>query len=275
MFLGCVLKSLTEISLFLYCLAFALSVLCVYKETKNTRLFFNTLVISAFILHSTSIIIRYFNLEAIPITNMHESSSFFAWSVVLIFLYLQYRYRFVILGVFVLPIVVMLMIVSSVLPSDIKPLSPILQSYWLAIHTVFAFTGNASFAVAAGIGVMYQLQERFLKKKKMTGLFNKLPSVQILDEINYKLITIGFPLHTVAIISGILWSESAFGTFFRWDPKEVWSIITWLIYATILHLRIIKGWRGRKSAILSVIGFVAVLFTYLGVNLFMKSYHSF
>lgn len=269
------MEYLLDITLVLYCLAFTVCVFSVYKETKYFRYSFSGLVIFAFLIHTTSIVIRYFGIGAIPITNMHESSSFFAWSVVIIFLYLHYRYRFVMLGIFILPIVVMLLITSLLLSSEIRPISPILQSYWLAIHTVFAFTGNSAFAVAAGIGIMYQLQERFLKKKRMTALFNKLPSVQILDEINYKLITIGFPLHTLAIISGALWAESAFGIFWRWDPKEVWSFITWLIYATILHLRIIKGWRGRKAALLSVVGFIAVLFTYFGVNLFMKSYHSF
>ncbi|MCX8027604.1 MAG: c-type cytochrome biogenesis protein CcsB [Thermodesulfovibrionales bacterium] len=269
------MKFLTDISITLYLIAFILSILNVYKTTNKIRFFFNLFSISAFLIHTISIIMRYYDIGTIPITNMHESSSFFAWSVFVIFLYLHYRYRFIVLGTFILPIVILLMVTSSLLYSEIRGVSPVLQSYWLIIHTVSAFTGNASFAVAAGIGVMYQLQERFLKKKKMTELFNKLPSVQILDEINYRLITIGFPLHTLAIISGALWSESSFGIFWRWDPKEVWALITWLIYATILHLRLVKGWRGRKSALLSVIGFLAVLFTYFGVNLFMESYHTF
>ncbi|MCX8070575.1 MAG: c-type cytochrome biogenesis protein CcsB [Thermodesulfovibrionales bacterium] len=269
------MKHLTDISIVFYLVAFVFSLLNVYKSTNKARFFFIASSGLAFLIHTFSIVIRYHDIGTIPITNMHESSSFFAWAIFVIYWYLYFRFRFIVLGTFILPIVVLLMFASSLLYTEIKGVRPELQSYWLIIHTLSAFTGNASFAVAAGIGVMYQLQERFLKKKKTTGLFNKLPSVQILDEINYRLITIGFPLHTLAIISGALWSENTFGIYWRWDPKEVWALISWLIYATILHLRLVKGWRGRKSAMLSIIGFFAVLFTFFGVNLLMESFHNF
>jgi cytochrome c-type biogenesis protein CcsB len=206
---------------------------------------------------------------------MHEASSFFAWCIVLIYFFLEYRYKIGIMGSFILPIVFVMMLSSSMLPRGIKPLSPVLQSYWLGIHTALAFLGNAAFAVAFGIGIMYLLQEHYLKSKHLGGLFQKLPSLQVLDEINYRLITIGFPLLTLAIISGALWAESAWGRFWRWDPKEIWSLITWFIYALILHMRLTAGWRKKRAAILSVIGFIVVLFTFFGVNLLLKSLHSF
>jgi cytochrome c-type biogenesis protein CcsB len=143
------------------------------------------------------------------------------------------------------------------------------------IHTILAFLGYAAFAVACGIGIMYLLQEHYLKSKHLGGLFHRMPSLQVLDEINYKLITLGFPLLTLAIITGALWAESAWGAYWRWDPKEVWSLLTWFIYALVLHVRLTVGWRGKKAAILSIIGFSAVLFTFFGVNLLLKSLHSF
>jgi cytochrome c-type biogenesis protein CcsB len=167
------------------------------------------------------------------------------------------------------------MLSSSMLPREIRPLSPVLQSYWLGIHTLLAFLGNAAFAVAFGTGIMYLLQEHYLKSKHTHGLFRKLPSIQVLDEINYKLISLGFPLLTLAIISGALWAETAWGSYWRWDPKEVWSLITWLIYALILHIRLTAGWRGKRAAVLSIIGFLIVLFTFFGVNFLLKSLHTF
>ncbi|RMG70664.1 MAG: c-type cytochrome biogenesis protein CcsB, partial [Nitrospirae bacterium] len=211
----------------------------------------------------------------VPITNMHEASSFFSWCIVLLFFYIEYRYKIGLLGSFILPVVFVLMLSSSMLPREIKPLSPILQSSWLFVHTTFAFVGDAAFAMAAGIGVMYLIQEHFLKSKHLGGLFQRLPNLQILDEINYKLITLGFPLLTLAIITGALWAESTLGSYWRWDPKEVWSLITWFIYVLVLHVRLRVGWKGKKAAILSIVGFAAVLFTFFGVNLILKGFHAF
>ncbi len=174
-----------------------------------------------------------------------------------------------------MPLIFIMMLSSSIYPREIKPLSPVLQSYWLGIHTILAFTGDAAFAMACGIGIMYLLQEYFVKKKKLGSLFHRLPSLQILDEINYRLITIGFPLLTLAIITGALWAESAWGSYWQWDPKEVWSLITWLIYALVLHVRLRAGWRGKRAAILSILGFIVVIITFFGVNLLLNSLHGF
>ncbi|MCX8069218.1 MAG: c-type cytochrome biogenesis protein CcsB [Thermodesulfovibrionales bacterium] len=266
---------LTDIAFGIYLFGLLFCIFKIYYDSSKINNFLLITLLIGFAIHSTSIIYKFFVIGTIPITNMYESSSFFAWAVMVIFFYLHYRYRLTILALFILPIVSLLMVVSLSSTDTIKPISPVLNSIWLLFHATFAFVGNASFAVASGIGVMYLIQERYLKKKKKGGFFNKLPSVQILDEINYKLITIGFPLITFAIITGALWAESAFGFYWRWDPKETWSLFTWFIYALILHLRIIRGWRGKKAAILSIFGFIAVLFTYYGVNFLMESYHSF
>ncbi|MGE5892494.1 MAG: c-type cytochrome biogenesis protein CcsB [bacterium] len=264
-----------ELALTLYFASTLVGIIEFFRGNKATTRIMLYLAVVGFIFHTVSIVLRYALAGHLPITNLHESSSFFAWCIILLFFFLEYRYRVGLLGSFIMPIAFIIMLSSSILPREIKPLSPILQSYWLGVHTSLAFLGDAAFAMAAGIGLMYLIQEHFVKSKHLGDLFHRMPSLQILDEINYRLITIGFPLLTLAIITGALWAESAWGSYWRWDPKEVWSLITWFIYALVLHVRLTAGWRGRKAAILSIIGFVAVLFTFFGVNLLLKGLHAF
>ena len=266
---------LFELSLIFYFSATILSIVELLKGSKATSRAILIVAVIGFILHTGSIIFRYLEAGHLPISSLHEASSFFSWCIVLIFFSLEYHYRLDLLGPFTMPIVFILMLSSSMLPKEIKPLSPVLQSYWLGIHTFLAFLGNAAFAMAFGIGIMYLIQEHHLKSKRLNGLFQRLPNLQILDEVNYKLITIGFPLLTLAIITGAIWAESAWGSYWRWDPKEVWSLITWFIYALVLHVRLTVGWRGRKAALLSIVGFMSVLFTFFGVNLLLKGVHAF
>jgi cytochrome c-type biogenesis protein CcsB len=266
---------LFELSLALYFSATILSIVELFKGSRFASTAILILAIAGFAMQTGSIIFRYSNAGHLPISSLHDATSFFSWCIVLIFFYLEYRYRLDLLGPFTMPIVFILMLSSSMFPSEIKPLSPVLQSYWLGIHTFLAFLGNAAFAMAFGIGIMYLIQEHHLKSKQLRGLFQRLPSLQILDEVNYRLITLGFPLLTLAIITGAIWAESAWGSYWRWDPKEVWSLITWLIYALVLHVRLTAGWRGRKAAILSIMGFISVMFTFFGVNLLLKGVHAF
>ncbi len=266
---------LFEVSLTFYFAATIVSVIELFKGSKATSLFIIIFAASGFIIHTASIVLRYIEAGHLPITGLHEASSFFSWCIVLIFFFLEYRYRLDLLGPFTMPIVFILMLSSSILPREMRPLSPMLQSYWLGIHTFLAFLGNAAFAVAFGIGIMYLIQEHHLKSKRLGGLFQRLPNLQLLDEVNYRLISLGFPLLTLAIITGAIWAESAWGSYWRWDPKEVWSLITWFIYALVLHARLTAGWRGRRAAILSIIGFISVIFTFFGVNLLLKGLHAF
>lgn len=265
-----------ELALTFYFIATIIGIIGLFKGRKETFKTILVLAIIGFIFHTVNIVIRYIEGGHIPITNLHEGSSFFTWCIVVLFLLLEFRYKIGFLGSFIMPIVFVLMLSSSVLPRGISPsLNPVLKSYWLGIHTILAFLGDAAFAMAAGIGVMYLIQERYVKSKHLSGLFQKLPSLQSLDEINYRLISLGFPLLTLAIITGVIWANTAWGTYWRWDPKEVWSLITWLIYALVLHLRLTAGWRGKKAAGLSIIGFILVIFTFFGVNLLLKGLHAF
>jgi cytochrome c-type biogenesis protein CcsB len=266
---------LFELALTFYFAATIVSITELFKESKITARIALTSAVIGFVIHTMSIVFRYVTAGHIPITNPHEATSFFAWCIVLIFFILQFRYTISLLSSFIMPIVFVLMLLSSMLPRDIKPLSPVLQSYWLGIHTVLAFLGNAAFAMAFGIGLMYLVQEHYVKSKRLGGLFDRLPSLQTLDEINYRLITFGFPLLTLAIITGALWAESAWGSFWNWDPRETWSLITWFIYAIVLHARLVAGWRGKKAALLSMIGFITIILAFFGIKLLQKGLHVF
>ncbi len=266
---------LFELALTFYFLSTISGVIEIFRGKKATSKISLYLAVIGFLFHTGNIIVRYVQGGHIPVTNMHEATSFFSWCILLLFFFHEFRYKLGMLSSFIMPIVFLFMFSSSIFPREIKVLSPVLQSYWFGIHIILAFLGDAAFAMACGIGIMYLLQERFVKTKRLGGLFQKLPSLQVLDEINYHLITLGFPLLTFAMITGVIWANSAWGTYWRWDPKEVWSLITWLIYALVLHLRLTLGWRGKKAAILSIAGFIIVIFAFLGVSFILKGQHTF
>jgi len=234
------------------------------------------MIASGFIVHLLFTVARYIQAGHTPITNLHESLSFFSLAVVGVFIAFERRYHVFILGSFVTPLALLLLLASSLYPSAIPQLPPALRSNWLFVHSSLAFLSYAAFAVAFGAAIMYLIQEHFLKKKRLGPLYQKLPSLVLLDEINYRCLTFGFPLLTIAIITGAIWAETAWGTYWSWDPKETWSLITWFIYAALLHGRLTTGWRGRRAALLSIVGFFVLLFTFLGVNLLPgESLHSY
>jgi len=266
---------LFELALTFYFIATISGIIEIFRGKKNTSRATLYLAVTGFVFHTANIAVRYLEGGHIPVTNMHEATSFLSWSVLVLFFFHEFRYKLNLLSSFIMPIVFLLMFSSSIFPREIKALSPVLQSYWFGIHVILAFLGDAAFAMACGIGVMYLVQERNVKSRRLSRLFQKLPSLQTLDEINYHLITLGFPLLTLSMISGVIWANSAWGSYWRWDPKEVWSLITWLIYALVLHLRLTAGWRGKKAALLSIAGFIVVIFAFFGVTLILKGSHVF
>jgi len=234
------------------------------------------LIIIAFILHTLIFIHRYFIYSYFPVTNLHQSLFFFAWCLVGIFIFLNIKFKIPILGSFVTPVAIIFLISSATIitPGPI-PIPQKLQSLWLPIHTTLSFLGEAFFGVAFCTGVMYLIQENQIKKKNWGQFFYRLPPLQALDNLNYFSLRAGFFLLTTGIITGSIWAEYAWGSYWNWDPKETWALITWLIYAALLHGRLTMGWRGRRAAFFSLIGFGMVLFTFLGVNFLFSGLHSY
>jgi cytochrome c-type biogenesis protein CcsB len=290
-------------------------------------------------------------LRAAPLRNLYESLIFFVWSLILIHLIIEFRYKIRSLGAFVTPLAALALAFIDVSGTTkvIQPLVPALQSNWLLFHVLLSFLGYAAFGVSFGAAVAYLvmvtksrkegayifwsitvgvfliiliamgidflslsasqrgelIQNHFLKATFRNssggivalsyvvslvfiiviwqfgvGLKKVLSSFAIdhtiLDDIAYKSIAIGFPLFTIGgLVMGAIWANSAWGKYWTWDPKETWSLITWFVYALFLHARLVAGWRGKKVAILAVLGFVAVIFTYLGVNLVLSGLHSY
>jgi cytochrome c-type biogenesis protein CcsB len=227
-----------------------------------------SLLITGLLIHSVGLILRWLETHQtgygyVPLSNMYESLIFFSWTIVLIYLILEFKYRQKIIGVFITPFAFLAIALTSIIPgidAKITPLMPALQSNWLTIHVTTCFFGYAAFAVSFGVSILYLVRDREGSPKE--GGSKWLPSTQILDEINYKSIVIGFPMLSLGIITGAAWANYAWGSYWSWDPKETWSLITWFVYAAFLHARFTRDWRGRKAAILSIVGFVAVLFTY-------------
>ena len=234
-----------------------------------------TIVSIGFASHTLALLARYVEAGHTPVTNLYESLSFFAWMIIGVLLIANLKYRIKVLGSFLTPIALILMLFASALPKEIVPLAPVLKSFWHPFHVIFAFLGNAIFAVAFCCGVMYLIQEKQLKSKRMGAITKRLPSLKVLDDLNYQSLTFGFPLLTLGIITGAVWAEYAWGRYWGWDPKETWSLITWFLYAALLHQRLAIGWRGRKAAIMAIVGFLTVLFTFLGVNLILPGLHTY
>ena len=211
-----------------------------------------------------------------PLSNMYESLAFFAWCIMIAYAVVEWKFKLKAVGAFVAPLAFIALAANALLfPEDIRPLVPALQSNWLIAHVVTSFVAYGAFAVSFGVSLMYLFKLRAEKKSSGEPVLSWIPELKILDEINYKSIAVGFPLLSLGVITGAAWANYAWGTYWSWDPKETWSLITWFIYAAYLHARFTRGWQGTRAAVLSIIGFAAVIFTYFGVNFLLSGLHSY
>jgi len=266
---------LFKITLFVYLGATVLLLLDVMLRRDKFGRSARWLLVGGFVLHCLTLIARWMAVGQTPVSSPHEALSFFAWAIVGCYLLFDLRYRLAILGAFVCPLASVLMIISSALPKQVREPNPLLDSLWAPVHVALAFSGYAVFALACFAGIMYLLQERMLKSKRFSGLYFRLPSLEILDNINARCLSIGFPLMTMGIITGAVWANAAWGDYWRWDPKETWALLTWFLYAALLHGRLTIGWRGRRAAIFAIIGFCCLLFSFFVVNAMSSTEHSF
>lgn len=214
-----------------------------------------------------------------PLTNMFESLMFFAWCIALFYLYMEFKFENKVIGAFVMPFAFASIAYASFgkgINQEISPLVPALQSNWLIAHVVTCFIGYGAFAMAAGLGTMYLLKKSAVNKKLSEDtLLGSLPDLRFIDDLTHKTIVFGFLWLSAGIITGAIWANEAWGTYWSWDPKETWSIITWFLYASTLHARFTRGWSGTRIAWLAIIGFASVFFTYFGVNYVLSGLHSY
>jgi len=256
----------------LYLLLFFMHILYFsLKKEKIITLIWATLYITLG-LHTFGLVLRWIesyklNIGHAPLSNFYESLIFYAWCVSFVQIIMKKRLSFPIITMFASLIALFFMGYASISPSieqHIQPLIPALQSNWLHIHVITCFISYAAFVISFICGFLYLI--------KWKGV---IPPEETLEEINYRSIVVGFPSLSAGILTGAVWAHYAWGSYWSWDPKETWSLITWIVYALFLHARFVKGWRGKRIAMLSIIGFLSVIFTYLGVNFILSGLHSY
>jgi cytochrome c-type biogenesis protein CcsB len=232
------------------------------------------LMVAAFIVHTASLVASGIRAGDFPVSNLHDTLSITAWAFTAVFLAFSFRYKLKILGIYAAPLICLAMIAADRLPQPAAQNPQLFKSWWLAVHIITIFTGNAAFSLACGLGVLYLLQENAIKKKTRGFFFSRLPSLDLLDTTGYVCIVVGFTMTTIGLITGVVYAKAIWGRFWSWDPKEVWSAISWLFYAALLHERLAVGWRGRRAAIMAIIGFGVLLFTFFGVNFLLQGHHN-
>ena len=228
---------------------------------------------AGFICHTAVIASAIVATGRMPAGNLHEALSIAGWAVAGVFLVVQLRFKLKILGIFAAPLVVLIMAAASLVPAGPTQDATLFKNFWLVVHVTAIFIGEAAFALACGLGVLYLIQENTIKTKRHRFFFRRLPSLELLDSTGYACIVTGFTLLTVGLVTGFVYARSVWGHFWSWDPKEVWSAVSWILYAVLLHERLTVGWRWRRSAIMAIIGFAVLVFTFLGVNLLLKGHH--
>ncbi|GIW41277.1 MAG: c-type cytochrome biogenesis protein CcsB [Candidatus Binatia bacterium] len=230
------------------------------------------LLASGFTVHTLALLVRAFEAGYLPVTSFHEGLSLVGWLVVGAQLLLERRSGLGVLGAFVAPLAFLFTFSSYVFYSGVEELPESLKNAWLPVHIAPAFLGYAILGVAFCLSLAYLLQENQLKAKRRSGLFRRLPSLERLDELNHRFVTWGFALFTLAIVTGAVLAKTAWGAFWSWEPVEVWSAVTWLLYAVLLQMRS-AGWRGRRAATLTIVGFAVLVVSFFGMNLVFPGRH--
>ncbi|MFC0629339.1 c-type cytochrome biogenesis protein CcsB [Kribbella deserti] len=235
----------------------------------------------AFLLHFTGVLTRGLAAERAPWGNMYEFAITSSLAVAIVYLALVRRYRLQWLGLGVTLIIgSVLGLAVLALYTPAGPLVPALHSYWLVIHVSAAAMSGGAFTIGAVASVLYLLKARAERKAvdgvQMSGAMRRLPGSDAIDGVAYKVLAFSFPLWTFGVlVAGPIWAEYAWGRYWGWDPKEVWSLVTWVVYAAYLHARATAGWRGRRAAIIAIVGWFVFIFNFVGVNLLVSGLHSY
>ncbi len=262
-------------ALILILLATAAFIVYLVRQQKTTYHWAYRLLLAGFAFLTLDVGYEYYSLGVAPVLTLKSSLSFFAWTLLLVYLLFHLKFRLMVLGSFVAPVAACLLILSSTLPTAEVMVKPIFRSLWLPVHIGTAFVGNGCFAVTFVAAIMYLLQESQIKRKRLGTLYNRLPSLETLDSINHFALICGFTFMTAGMITGAIYAQVALGSYWRWDPKEVCSLLAWTFYAVLLHERLAVGWRGRRAALLSLFGFLVLVLAFVGANLWLSDYHSF
>ncbi|HYD48082.1 MAG TPA: cytochrome c biogenesis protein CcsA [Terriglobales bacterium] len=234
------------------------------------------LLAGAFAMHAAALALRAGSLGYQALAPFQETLSFVACIAVGLYLTIAMRTDFTVVGALMAPVAFLFTLSGYVFESETQggglPLPQHLKNFWLPAHVAPAFVGYAIFTVAFCLSMTYVVQERQLKAKRKSDLFRRLPSLETLDELNHRFVKWGFALFTIGLLTGSMLAKETWGALWSWEPVQVWSLVTWLLYALLLQARFI-GWRGRKAAALTIVGFVILIASFFTVNLVFPGKH--
>ena len=230
-------------------------------------------VVGGLTFHTIALLLCFAEPGRFPLSSGHEALSFFAWSMVVVYLALEFRFRHKVIGAFVLPIVLLTITVASILPKGTADLSPAIKNTWILIHVTLVFLGNAAIALTCAAAAMYLLQDCRLKSKSTGAIQGRLPSLEFLDLVSHRALLTGFPLLTLGLLIGALQARAAWGPLITLDPTRLVSLLAWVLYAVLLQARFTAGWRGRKAAFLAVISFGVLLVTFVVMSVLLGRLH--
>jgi cytochrome c-type biogenesis protein CcsB len=264
------------LALILYAVSTVAYWACWIGDSRRCERLARPALLAAVVFHGVAMLLRWLEAGHAPLANGFEAFSFYAWTLSVVYLLIPTLRRHAVLGALVTLLSMTSILVASVLPKRIEPLVPVLESHWLPIHVGISFTAYAMFSLAFVAAVAYLLKLRSLKQPGRWLWARRLPSLETLEALQRRTAVIGLVLMTGALISGSLWAEKAWGVVWPWEPQQIASLATWLIYASYFFVRHNIGWQDRRGAWLLVGGFVSVLITFVGADLLMlDSRHSF
>lgn len=222
---------------------------------------------AGFLAHTAALGMAVIATEQVPIMTFRDAMSFFAWGLVLVFLVVGLKRGLQVLGAFILPLAFLSLVSATLAPVEVGTIAPVFRTVW--VHVTLSILGTIGFAVAFVAGLMYLMQERLLKSKQFNVLNFKLPPLDSLDTLNQRSILFGFPLLTLGILTGAVSAQLTIGSYLSWNPEQVWALVTWVFYFVVLMGRVTVGWRAKRAAYLTIVGFVGVILTFIGI--LMKS----
>jgi cytochrome c-type biogenesis protein CcsB len=228
----------------------------------------NYLVIASFAVHTAAILARWHAVGNLPVAGDYENALAGVWTIMLFYIYASFRYKGLgAIGVAVLPFSLLLMGYGAVRVTELAPMTAAVRSSWLYIHVLFAWLAFGSYTIDFGLGIVYLLKEKTPDRE----FYNKFPSATRLEDLMFRFLVFGFITDAVMIASGAIWAKNLWGSYWSWDPIEMWSLVTWLIYGLAIHLRVTMGWRGRRFAWILILAMAGMIISYFGINLFMKT----
>lgn len=233
------------------------------------------ILVTAFTLHTAFYLAQLILTQALSVKNVPETLSFFAWILCGIYLILQLKSKTRVLGAFISPVAFLLMVGASVGVEGAVSIPDTLKGGLVTLHVTLSIAGEALFALASCAGAMYLIQNRLIKEKSIGSFSRLLPSLKELDNINHICLLWGFPLLTLGVIAGSIWARTVWGSHWQWDPKQIWTLAAWLLYALLLHQRLALGWKGRRVALFSVLAFLILLTGFILETAFFATAHKF